>query len=324
MKGLYPSTEPFSIQSLAVDNGHCLYFEECGNPAGLPVLFLHGGPGAGCKLHHRGFFDPGRYRTVLLDQRGAGRSTPHGELSANTTQHLLDDLESLRRHLNIERWLLFAGSWGATLALIYAQRHPECVLGMILRGSFLARPADLEWFMDKGAGRIYPEAWRRFMDFIPQAQQQNPVGYLYGLLTGEDELAQRRAARVWLQWGGQVTLGRDFDAAPLDKHLENEQLNKARIELHYATNGYFLKGFEGVDPGNLILDGCPDIAHIPTIIVHGRNDMVCPAEAAFSLHQALPASELRILADAGHIADGETMIDALIDATDHMADRLAP
>lgn len=317
MKSLYSPLSPLSVHTVNAGQGHNLRVEECGNPRGLPALFLHGGPGAGCKPHHRGFFNPERYRAVLPDQRGAGRSTPHGGLQANTTQYLLDDLEILRKKLKIERWLLFGGSWGATLALLYAQKHPGRVLGLVLRGSFLARPRDLDWFLAHGGGRIYPEAWQRFLHFIPPEQRHDPVRHLYSLLTGGDELAQRRAARAWLQWAGQVTLGQDFDPAPLDKHLSQEQLHKARIELHYAAHGYFLAD-------NQVLDGCPAIAHLPAIIIHGRNDLVCPAEAAFFLHQTLPNSELRILPDAGHIAEGESMIDALVDAADRMAGRFAP
>lgn len=317
MKSLYPPLAPFAVHTLAVGDGHKLHAEECGNPQGLPVLFLHGGPGSGCKPHHRTFFHPERYRIVLLDQRGAGRSSPQGGLNANTTRHLLDDLEILRRHLHIERWLLCGGSWGATLALLYAQKHPESVLGLILRGTFLARAGDLDWFLAGGAARIYPEAWQHLLDFVPKPERHNPIRYFHGQLVGADQLAQRRAARAWLQWGGQVTLGKDFDPAPLDKHLPQEQLHKAQIELHYASQGYFLAD-------NQILDGCRAIAHLPACIIHGRHDWVCPAEAAYTLHRALPNSALSILPDAGHIAEGDAMLDALVDAADRMADRLAP
>lgn len=316
MKNLYPPVVPFAVHQLPVGDGHTLYAEECGNPLGLPVLFLHGGPGSGCRPLHRGFFDPARYRAVFLDQRGAGRSTPHGGLQANTTAHLLQDMETLRRHLHIERWLLFGGSWGAALALLYAQQNPDAVLGMVLRGSFLARPCDLAWFLAGGAGRIYPEAWQELLDFIPAAERGEPIRYLYRLIRSDDQIAQRRAAGVWQRWSGRVTLGEAFDAAAY-QHLTPEQFHAAQISLHYAEHGYFLGG-------KAILDGCPAIAHIPACLLHGRLDLVCPAESAYSLHRALPGSELAILPDAGHIAEGGSMLSALVEISDRLAQRFAP
>lgn len=315
MKRLYDALEPYAVHRIDVGHTHHLYVEECGNPQGLPVIFLHGGPGSGCRAHHRCFFDPNRYRIVLLDQRGAGRSTPHGHLIANTTEHLLQDLEQIRVQLNIERWLVFGGSWGATLALLYAQRHPERCFGLVLRGSFLARRKDLTWFLGHGAERTYPEAWQQFLEALPPTARRQPVAYLYRQVTGRDELAQRRAARIWSRWGGQVTLAAAFDSAALDAHVPHELVNKARIELHYARHRYFMRE-------NQILEDCPRIAHLPILIAHGREDRVCPPEAAYALHRALPGSSLNIIDGVGHLAEGDVMIHTLVDATDRLAARL--
>jgi proline iminopeptidase len=316
MKTLYPDLEPYATHRHPRDSHH-IHAEECGNPDGIPVLFLHGGPGSGCKPYHRCFFDPARYRIVLLDQRGAGRSAPQGELSHNTTADLVRDIEYLRRELQVERWLLFGGSWGATLALLYAQKHPAKVAGLILRGTFLARRRDLDWFIGaEGVPRIYPEQWEHLLAALPEAERADPLPALYRCLTGNDEVARRRAAREWDLWGSRVVLGEAFDPSRLHEHVSAEMVSQARIELHYAVNRYFLEK-------NEILDGCGRIAHLPAIIIHGRRDLVCPVEAAWSLHRRLPESALRILPQAGHIATHDAMIDALVEATDAMAERLS-
>lgn len=312
MPPLYPDLEPFKTHLLERD-GHSIYFEECGHPGGFPALFLHGGPGGGCKPHHRRFFNPSLYRIVLLDQRGAGRSTPHGELRHNMTAKLLDDLEAIRQRLEIDAWLLFAGSWGVTLALLYAAAHPQRVAGMILRGSFLARPSDLDWFIgSQGVRQIYPDAWDRLLQGLPEPDWVQPLAALHRQLTGTDELAQRRAARAWEQWGGQVALGEAFDISKADEPVTRATVNQARIELHYAVNNYFIRE-------NAILESCDRFAQVPAWIVHGRRDLVCPVEAAYRLHHQLPRSVLRILPGAGHLAAGEEMIGALVEATDSMA-----
>ncbi|HYE38052.1 prolyl aminopeptidase [Methylocaldum sp.] len=313
MKSLYPGIEPYAIHQFKRDN-HQVFVEECGTPSGVPVVFLHGGPGSGCKPYHRSFFNPEKYRIILVDQRGAGQSSPHGELVGNTTADLIGDLEYIRHVLQIDRWLLFGGSWGATLALLYAQRHPAKVAALVLRAVFLARQCDLAWFAGSGVNRIYPEEWERFIESIPESEQNNPLSYLYSCLTGDDELAQRRAARAWALWGGQVVLGDEFDPSELNEHVSSEVVNQARIELHYAVNGYFI-------PENGILEGCDRISHLPAILIHGRRDLVCPVESSFSLHRRLPNSELRILPNAGHIAAGEEMADALVSAADEMLER---
>jgi proline iminopeptidase len=297
-----------------VGDWHVVYVEECGNPDGIPVLFLHGGPGAGCKPYHRRFFDPARYRAVLFDQRGAGRSRPEGELHANTTAHLLGDMQRIRKRLKIGKWLLFGGSWGSTLALLYAQLHPRLVTGLVLRGVFLARQRDLEWFSGDGVRRIYPESWRRLENLIPPAERQDPIPYIHTQLNGPDELARWRMAREWLYWGGQVALGEAFDPAQAED-LSPGGVQQARIEAHYAAHGYFIDEDQ-------ILCQAKRIARIPTHILQGRRDLTCPVEGADALHRALPDSSLEILPQGGHIAGTPDMIDALVRAADAMAERL--
>lgn len=313
MRTLYPPSEPVRVHSLAVDDLHRVYVEECGNPAGIPVVFLHGGPGSGCRPHHRQFFDLSRYRAILFDQRGCGRSAPVGALRDNDTSHLIDDLEQIRRYLGINQWLLFGGSWGATLALAYAQAYPAQVRGLILRGTFLAREEDLAWFLGEGANRIYPEAWARFTTALPAADRARVIELLYRRLTTEtDRVLVEQAALAWLEWGGLVTLGGAGEPADPPRPLSAEELAKAKIEAHYAAHRYFLDE-------NQLLRHCDRIAHLPAIVIHGRCDLVCPPVAGWQLHQRLPRSEWICLADAGHVAYGAPMIDALVCAADRFA-----
>lgn len=314
MKTLYPEISPFDTFFLNAGK-HSVYVEQCGNPDGLPVVFLHGGPCSGIKPDHRRFFDPERYRIILFDQRGCGQSLPFGELIDNNTQALIDDMERIRIQLNIGQWLVFGGSWGGTLALLYAQQHTDKVLGLIIRGVFLARQKDLDWFVKNGAGRIYPEQWSRLADCIPVEFEQDPVQGLCDALWGKDELARLRAAREWSAWGGQVALGSDFKPAAHEKHATHTMLEQVRMELHYARNAYFIEE-------NRILDNCACLEAIPAIIIHGRNDLICPIEAGWRLHKALPHAEFIVLPNAGHIAQGKDMIDALVSATDKMFDKL--
>ncbi|HJR11359.1 MAG TPA: prolyl aminopeptidase [Rhodanobacteraceae bacterium] len=315
MRELYPEIEPYRCEHLAVDARHTLYVEECGNPDGLPAVFLHGGPGAGLSPYHRCFFNPARWRVVLFDQRGAGRSTPFAELENNTTQDLVADIEKIREHLGIERWLVFGGSWGSTLALAYAETYPERVTGLVLRGIFLAREEELRWFneIDGGARCIFPERWARFRDFIPEAERGNMIEAYWRRLDSRDEAVQLAAARAWSAWeGGSTTLAHDPDA-PGDFDEPHKAVSLARLEAHYFRHGMFL------EPGQL-LRGIERIRHIPGVIVHGRYDIICPAKTAFELHQAWPEAEFHIVL-AGHSASDPAIVDKLVEATDRFADR---
>ena len=316
MKELYPPIEPYAVHMLDVGGGHRVYVEECGNPAGIPVVFLHGGPGGGCKIYHRSFFDPARYRAILFDQRGCGRSTPHGLLENNTTRHLLADMEAIRERLGLGRWLLFGGSWGSALALLYAQTYPHRVSGIVSRGTFLARPMDLDWYLKDGVNRVYPERWAELLDAVHGAPGEDLVDAFQRILHGEDELAQRRAARAWSAWGGQVALGEAFVPADSEGHVPAHVLQQARIELHYGFHRYFIDE-------NQILRDCRLIPKVPVILVHGRRDLVCPLESAFTLQKHLPFAELRVLPAAGHIASGTEMTSALVEAADELAERLS-
>ncbi|QSA98334.1 prolyl aminopeptidase [Methylococcus sp. EFPC2] len=316
MKTLYPAIEPYAVHHLDTEDGHRVYFEEAGNPKGLPVVYLHGGPGSGCKSFHRSFFDPARYRVILLDQRGAGRSAPAGGLENNTTAHLLADLEAIRSRLGLDRWLVFGGSWGAALGLLYAQAHPDAVSGLILRGTFLARQRDLEWFVKDGVSRIYPDYWDEFLSQFPPALRDDPLTALHRTLIGEDELARLRAAKAWILWSARVSHLEVFNPSDLDRQAPTALAQQARIEAHYAAHSYFIDE-------NQILDNLRKLPQVPTVILHGRRDLVCPIESAYLLHRNLSGSELRLLPDAGHLPVGDAMIDALVGATDEMADRLA-
>jgi len=315
MRTLYPPIQPNVSHSIAVDAPHILHAEECGNMHGIPALFLHGGPGAGYTSTHRRYFDPARYRIILFDQRGAGRSTPHAALADNHTAALIEDIETLRRHLGIERWLLFGGSWGSTLALAYAQSHPDRVLGLVLRGIFLCRPQDIHWFYQAGANRLFPDFWRDFLAPIPEEERDDLVGAYHRRLTGDNELARMAAAKAWSIWEGRTaTLRPDPDTIGYfaDPH---HALAIARIECHYFHNHSFL------EPDQLLRD-IDRIRHLPAVLVHGRYDVICPIEQAHALADRWPEATLHIIDDAGHAASEPGIVDALIRATDQMADRL--
>ena len=309
MKTLYPEISPFHTFFLETGSKHSVYVEQSGNPEGIPVIFLHGGPCSGTKPDHRRFFNPEHYSIILFDQRGCGLSLPFGELENNTTQDLVDDMERIRQQLGIEKWLVFGGSWGAALALLYAQQHQDKVLGMIIRAVFLARQQDLEWFAKVGANLIYPEQWQRLLESIPMQGREDVVKGLCAALWGEDEVAKRRVAKEWIGWGGQVALGNDFKSGRSSDHVTDKMVKQVGMELHYAKNRYFVTD-------NQILENCASLQNIPTTIIHGRQDLVCPIEAGMKLHQALPEAEYIILPNAGHIAQGSEMIDALVSATD--------
>ncbi len=308
MHTLYPDINPYKLHSLDVDPQHRLYVEESGNPQGIPVLFVHGGPGGGTSPQHRCFFDPERYRIVLFDQRGCGRSTPHAELNNNTTDHLIDDIEKIREHLSIDQFMLFGGSWGATLSLLYAQRHPERVSGLILRGVFLCRREDIQWLYQQGASAVFPDYWQDYLREIPEAEHGDLLNAYYRRLTSDNEIARMSAAKALSVWEGRCST---LDPKPnvvdhySDPHIA---LAMARLEAHYFVN-------EGFISSNQILEQAYRISEIPTVIVHGRYDMVCPLQQAYALYQALPQAELHIVRDAGHSLMEPGNIDNLIKAT---------
>ncbi|TAM94875.1 MAG: prolyl aminopeptidase [Rhodanobacteraceae bacterium] len=317
MRELYPEIEPYRSERFPVSARHMLHLEECGNPDGLPVVFLHGGPGAGLSAYHRQFFDPARWRIVLFDQRGAGQSTPFADLEDNTTQDLVADVEKIRAYLGIERWLVFGGSWGSTLAIAYAETHPERVTGLVLRGIFLAREEELRWFneMDGGARCIFPERWARFRDFIPEAERGDMIDAYWRRLDGDDEAVRLAAAQAWSAWeGGSTTLIHDPDA-PGDFAEPHKAVSLARLEAHYFRHHMFL------EPEQLLRD-VDRIRHIPGVIVHGRYDIICPVKTAFDLHSAWPEAEFRVVL-AGHAASEPAIVDKLVEATDRFAERLA-
>ncbi|VAX08909.1 Proline iminopeptidase [hydrothermal vent metagenome] len=315
MADLYPNIRPYASHTLEVDDRHRVYVEECGVPDGIPVLFLHGGPGAGCERYHRCFFDPYRYRIVLFDQRGCGRSQPHADLTDNTTDHLLGDIEAIREMLGIEKWLLFGGSWGSTLALVYAERYPELVSGLVLRGIFLCREQEISWFYQEGASRIFPDYWQDFVAPIPVDERDNLLLAYHRRLTGDDELARMAAAKAWSLWEGRTASLQANKSIIEHFGSPHTAFSVARIECHYFVNNAFLKP-------NQLLEDAARIADIPGIIVQGRYDLICPVESAWELHKAWPKSELKIVPDAGHSAAETGISSALVDAVDWFADQL--
>lgn len=315
MPTLYPDIKPYATHRLKVEEPHELYIEECGIPDGIPVLFVHGGPGAGCSPKHRCFFDPTVYRIVLFDQRGCGRSTPHAELRGNNTQALVGDIETIRNFLGIDRWLLFGGSWGSTLSLVYAETYPEKVLGMILRGIFLCRRQDLLWFYQEGASHVFPDYWQNYLAPVPLAERSDMMRAYHKLLTGANELARMGAAKAWSGWEAQCSTLKP-DQQLVDQFTEPRMaLALARIEAHYFVNDTFLRP-------NQIIEEAHKLAGIPGVIVHGRYDMVCPFDNAHALSEAWPDAELRIIRDAGHSAMEPSITDALVRATDRFAREL--
>ena len=312
MNRLFPPIEPFRTHSLTVGQGHRLYVEECGRPDGLPVVFLHGGPGAGCETYHRRFFNPDVYRIILFDQRGCGRSLPHAELTGNNTQALMKDMETIRAMLDIDRWIVFGGSWGSTLALVYAETHPLRVLGLILRGIFLCRSRDIDWFYQDGASCLLPDYWQDYLQPIPVVERDHMVEAYYRRLTGDDELARMAAAKAWSSWEGRASTL--LPKASVTGHFDNPYtaLSLARIECHYFMHDSFL------EPDQILRDA-GSLHGIPGVIVHGRYDVVCPVEQAWLLHEVWPQSRLQIIPDAGHSATEEGIVDALVTATGQFA-----
>lgn len=313
---LFPAIQPGQTWRFPVSDLHTLYIEECGNPNGVPVVFLHGGPGGSCEPGHRRFFNPEAYRIILFDQRGAGKSRPHASLEENTTWDLVEDIEKIREFLEIERWVVFGGSWGSTLALAYAQAHPRQVLGLILRGIFLAREADVAWFFNGAAARIFPEGWQHFLDPIPEDEHDDLVGAYYRRLTSENEIVRMGAAKAWSIWeGSSVTLLPDKHVVDhfSDPHIA---LSIARIECHYFKHNCFLRP-------NQLLEEVEKIEHIPGYIVHGRYDMVCPIDQALLLSERWPNARLKIIADAGHAVTEEGISRALVESCNSMLEIVA-
>ncbi len=315
MRTLYPAIQPYVRHTLSVDDPHQLYVEECGNPEGIPVVFVHGGPGGGCEAWHRQLFNPDLYRIILFDQRGCGRSTPHAELRDNDTQALLADMELIRQHLDVDRWLVFGGSWGSTLGLLYAEAHPARVLGLVMRGIFLCRDQDIGWFYQSGASRLFPDYWHDFVAPVERDERHDMVAAYYRLLTGDDEVKRLTAAKAWSTWEGRTST---LNSKPeLVAHFANSHVARglARIECHYFINKAF------IEPNQIIRQAYV-LEDIPGVIIHGRYDAVCPVDQAVALHEAWPAARLNIVSASGHSAGEPAIADALIRATDEFAERL--
>ena len=294
---------------MPVSDLHTIHYEAAGNPDGLPVLFVHGGPGGGIEPVYRRYFHPGKYRIILVDQRGSGRSTPHAELKENNTQNLIADMEAVREHAGIDRWMVFGGSWGSTLGLAYSQAYPERVTGLILRGIFMCRDEEIRWFYQAGASNIFPDLWEAFLAPIPVAERADLLHAYYRRLTGEDEQVKLQAAKAWSVWEAS-TSKLLISQALTDRFKEDAfSLAFARIEAHYFVNHAFLKP-------NQLLNDIDKIRHIPGVIVQGRYDVVCPATSAWDLHQAWPEADFHIIPDAGHSMSEAGILDQLIEATD--------
>jgi proline iminopeptidase len=314
MRTLYPEISPYRTYTVPVDALHTLYVEECGDPGGIPVIFLHGGPGAGLSPLHRRFFDPAQYRIVLFDQRGTGRSTPFGELRDNTTAHLVADIEQVRERAGIDRWLVFGGSWGSTLALAYAQAHPQRATGVIVRGVYLGREEENRWFneADGGARWIFPERWARYEALIPQEERHAMIDAYWRRMDSADEATRLAAGQAWLGWEDHAaTLAHDPEAATAED--PRKVLAKARIEAHYFRHNAFLEHGQ-------LLRHVDRIRHLPGVIVQGRYDIICPPRSAWDLAQAWPEAQLEMVL-AGHSATELAITDALVRATDAFADR---
>lgn len=298
---------------LNVSDLHQIHFEEAGNPDGQPAVFVHGGPGGGCEPWHRQFFDPAKYRIILIDQRGCGQSTPHAELRENTTWDLVADMEQVREHLGIERWVVFGGSWGSTLSLAYAQTHPQRVKAMVLRGIFMLRSEELHWFYQEGASWIFPDAWEAYLAPIPEAERDDLLAAYYRRLTSEDSAVRLEAARAWSIWEGSTSKLHPSD--DVKAHFGDSHFAEAfaRIECHYFTHGGF---FETPDQ---LLRNVDRVRDIPAVIVQGRYDVVCPMRSAWDLHRAWPEADFQIIPDAGHAASEPGITSALVAATERFA-----
>lgn len=319
LRSLYPPIEPDRFGKLLVGDGNEIYWEECGNPEGKPVVFLHGGPGGGCAPDHRRYFDPEQYRIVLFDQRGCGRSTPHAsapdaDMSTNTTWHLVADIERLREYLEIDRWQVFGGSWGSTLALAYAETHPERVTELILRGIFTLRRGEIHWFYQDGASHLYPDAWEEYLAPIPKAERSDLVAAYRERLFDADPAVHVPAGVAWTVWeNSTIRLIPDEAAIAEARADEASAVAFARIENHYFSNGGWL------EEGQLIRDAAGKLSGIPAVIVQGRYDACTPPRTAWELHRAWPEADFVMVPDAGHAASEPGIVDALVRATDRFA-----
>ncbi len=312
MLPLYPEIKPYARHKLKVDDIHELYIDESGTKSGIPILFVHAGPGSGCEFDSRCFFNPQKYRIILFDQRGCGRSTPHSELRGNTTNDMIGDMEKIREFLEVDKWVLFGGGWGSTLSLVYAETHPDKTLGLVLRGIFLGRESDIRWTYQGGASRFFPDHWEDFIAPIPSTERDNLPAAYGKLISGANELARMGAAKAWSSWEAHCSTMHPNPR--LIKHFNDPHRALARsiIGAHYYSNKCFLTE-------NQIVRQADTLKQIPGIIVHGRFDMVCPLDNAYDLHQAWPDSQLYIVREAGHSAAEPVLIDALIRATRNMA-----
>jgi proline iminopeptidase len=313
LRTLFQETEPFDTGRLAVDPPHEIYYEQYGNPDGKPALFVHGGPGGGSSRIQSRFWDPRKYRIVLFDQRSCGKSTPHASLENNTTWHLVADMERLRKHLRIGRWQVFGGSWGSTLALAYAQTHPEAVTELVLRGIFLLRKREIDWFYQEGASRMFPDAWESYLAPIPEAERGDLLHAYHRRLTGNNGDARLAAAKAWSLWEAVTSTLRPNMTMQSSMGRDDFALAFARIECHYFVNAGFF------EDENQLVRGVARIRHLPCVIVQGRYDVVCPMETAWVLHKAWPEADLHVATGAGHSAFEPEIVHHLIEATDRFA-----
>ena len=314
MTHLYPEIDPYNQFNLKVSNLHTIHIEESGNPNGKPVIFLHGGPGGGIEPVYRQYFDPEKWRIIIFDQRGCGKSTPHAELAENTTWELVDDIEKIREYLGIEKWVVFGGSWGSTLSLSYAITHPERCKALVLRGIFMIRNKEIDWFYQEGASNIYPDAWEQYVKPIPEDERHDMVAAYYKRLTSKDESVRLEAAKAWSIW--EASTSKLIQSDDYLHQFEDAKVAEAfaRIECHYFTHGGFFKS------ENWLLENVDKIRHIPTVIVQGRYDVVCPMVSAWELHQAFPEADFEIVQDAGHSMTEKGIAAKLVEYTDKFVD----
>ncbi|MEC7822268.1 MAG: prolyl aminopeptidase [Candidatus Neomarinimicrobiota bacterium] len=307
---LFPNIEPFNTFNLPVSDLHTIYVEESGNKNGKPVIFLHGGPGGGVDPKYRRYFDPEKWRIIMFDQRGCGKSTPFAELEENTTWNLVSDIEKIRDHLSIDQWVVFGGSWGSTLSLAYSQTHPDSCKGLILRGIFLVRKKELDWFYQEGANNVFPDRWESFLEPIPVEKRDNLMQAYYDILTGEDHSKKIEAAKAWSTWEGSTVRLMQDENFISDFSDEKFAEAFARIECHYFMNNCWFNS------DNHLIENVDKIRHIPGVIIHGRYDIICPVIQAWDLHQAWPEADLHIIPDAGHSIFEEGIKNKILEYTD--------